>query len=129
MANVAPRSAATTRRSWTIAVWTLQGVAAAAFLAAGGAKLVGAAPMVEIFDKIGVGQWFRFLTGTLEITGAVLILLPRTAFWGGLLLACVMTGAVVTHLVAIGGNPGPATALLAITATVAVLRGRDALHR
>jgi putative oxidoreductase len=62
------------------------------------------------------------LRGSLEIGGAVLILLPSTAHLGGLLLAGVMAGAVVTHLVVIGGNPVPAIALLAITAAIAVVR-------
>ena len=30
--------------------------------------------MVEMFDKIGLGQWFRYLTGGLEVTGAILLL-------------------------------------------------------
>ncbi len=35
---------------------------AAAFLAAGGAKLAGVPAMVEMFEKVGVGQWFRIVT-------------------------------------------------------------------
>ena len=35
----------------------------AAFLAAGLAKLAGAAMMVATFETIGWGQWFRYLTG------------------------------------------------------------------
>ena len=109
--------------------WALQGAAAAAFIAAGGAKLAGVRQMVDIFEQIGVGQWFRYLTGALEITGALLILTPRSAFWGALLLVCVMTGAVVTHLAIIGGNPVPAMVLLAITGSVAVLRRPGTLPR
>jgi hypothetical protein len=40
---------------------------AVAFVVAGGAKLAGAPPMVAIFESIGVGQWFRLLTGVLPI--------------------------------------------------------------
>lgn len=50
-----------------IGSWILQGVAAAAFLAAGAAKLGGAAPMVQLFDQIGIGQWFRIVTGLVEV--------------------------------------------------------------
>jgi hypothetical protein len=83
--------------------------------------------MVAIFDLIGVGQWFRLLTGTLEVAGAVLVLAPRTAVWGASLLAAIMVGAVFTHLVVIGGNSAPALVLLALSAVVLWLRRRQLL--
>ena len=100
----------------------LSGLVALAFLAAGGAKLAGVAAMVQMFDKIGLGQWFRYLTGLLEVTGAIGLLIPRYAFYAGILLALVMVGAVITHLTVIGGSPLPAVALLALSGTIAYLR-------
>jgi hypothetical protein len=105
-----------------ITCWVLQGLAAFAFLAAGGSKLASAAAMVEMFAKIGAGQWFRYLTGTLEVIGAVALLARRTAFYGAVLLATVMVGAIVTHLAVLGGSPVPALVLLVIVGTVAWLR-------
>ena len=102
--------------------WVLQCLAAAAFLAAGGSKLAAAPAMVEIFAKLGAGQWFRYLTGALEVIGAVALLVPRTAFYGAVLLAAVMVGAVVTHLAVLGGSPIPALVLLVIVGTVAWFR-------
>lgn len=102
--------------------WALQILAAAAFLAAGGAKLAGAPMMVGIFDQIGIGQWFRIVTGLVEVIGGVAILVPATAGLGGLLLAITMVFGVLTHLMIIGGNPVPATVLLVMTGTVAFLR-------
>ncbi len=97
-----------------IARWTLQGVSAAAFLAAGGAKLAGAPPMVAIFERIGAGQWFRYLTAAVEITGAILLVWPGRSGIGAALLACTMAAALVTHFTLIGGNWGPAAGLLAL---------------
>ena len=102
--------------------WALQGLAAFAFLAAGGSKLAAAPAMVEMFAKLGAGQWFRYLTGALEVIGAVALLFPKAAFYGAVLLAAVMVGAVVTHLAFLGGSPIPALVLLAIVGTVAWLR-------
>lgn len=34
-----------------------------------GSKLAGAPAMVGLFDTIGIGQWFRYLTGSLEVSG------------------------------------------------------------
>jgi putative oxidoreductase len=105
-----------------VADWIIRILLALAFLAAGAAKLAGAPPMVAIFEQIGAGQWFRFVTGILEIVGGLLVLVPLTSIWGALLLACVMAGAVFTHCVLIGGNPAPALILLALSGSVLWLR-------
>lgn len=102
--------------------WTVQILVAATFLAAGGAKLAGDPSMVAIFDHVGIGQWFRYLTGAVEITGAVLILIPKAAIFGAALLVCTMTAAVFTHLTVIGGNPLPAIVLLSLNLLVLWLR-------
>ena len=109
-------------RGLNVTCWILQGLAAFAFLAAGGSKLASAPPMVEMFAKLGAGQWFRYLTGALEVIGAVALLVPRAAFYGAVLLATVMVGAIVTHLAVLGGSPIPAVVLLVIVGTVAYLR-------
>ncbi|MNV75743.1 hypothetical protein D3C71_1690570 [compost metagenome] len=109
----------------TIAIsWTLRVLAGAVFLAAGGAKLAGVPMMVAIFDQIGAGQWFRILTGVVEVAGGIAIMVPVTAAFGAVLLAATMVCAVLTHLVLIGGSPLPAIVLLVITSTVAWLHRR-----
>jgi uncharacterized membrane protein YphA (DoxX/SURF4 family) len=105
-----------------ILTWVLQIVAALAFLAAGGAKLAGAQAMVATFQKIGVGQWFRYLTGFLEVVGAIGLLIPRFTFYAAALLVMVMIGAVITHLAILGGSPAAAIGLLVITGTIAYVR-------
>jgi uncharacterized membrane protein YphA (DoxX/SURF4 family) len=102
-----------------IALWVLQVLVALAMLAAGGFKLAGAEPMVQQFETIGLGQWFRYLTGALEVGGAVLLLTPRLSGIGALLLSCVMAGAVVAHLVKLGGSPVAALVFLAMLVTIA----------
>jgi putative oxidoreductase len=105
-----------------IACWVLQGLAAFAFLAAGGSKLAGAGAMVGMFARLGAGQWFRYLTGALEVLGAVGLLIPKATFYGAVLLAMVMVGAIITHIAILGGNPTPAIVLLLINGTIAYLR-------
>jgi uncharacterized membrane protein YphA (DoxX/SURF4 family) len=77
---------------------------ALAFGAAAFLKLSGDAKMVTEFGAIGFGQWFRYLTGTLELLGAVLLLVPRTAFFGALLLLGICAGALVAQLTVIHGD-------------------------
>jgi putative oxidoreductase len=60
-----------------VGLWILRVLLGAAFIGAGGAKLAAVPAMVEMFEKVGVGQWFRIVTGLLEVTGGILLLIPR----------------------------------------------------
>jgi len=123
MASAAPgKITAESGKGRAILLWTLQILAALAFLAAGGSKLAGAAPMVAEFGKLGFGQWFRYLTGILEVAGAIALLVPGYAFYGASLLVAVMAGAVIAHLAILGGSPVAAIVLLLVTGTIAYLR-------
>lgn len=112
-------------RTRTVALWTAQIVSAGIFLLAGTSKLAGATAMVQTFDAIGIGQWFRYVTGSIEVVAAVLLLVPSLAFVGAVLLAVTMVGAILTHLFIIGGSPVPAILLLVLTTFVAWTRGRE----
>jgi uncharacterized membrane protein YphA (DoxX/SURF4 family) len=79
-------------------MWTLQAIVAAAFFAAGVAKLAGVPFMVQLFEQIGFGQWFRIVTGVVEIVGAVALVYPGLASIGGLWLGFTMVCAVAIHL-------------------------------
>lgn len=113
-------------RAWQVILWVLQVLAAVMFLFSGGLKFAGAADMVALFDEIGIGQWFRHLTGALEVLGAVLLLVPRLCALGALLLAGVMVGAVATELF-LGRSPVPALVNLILVAVIAWAR-RDQLR-
>ncbi|HEY1911266.1 MAG TPA: DoxX family protein [Vicinamibacterales bacterium] len=104
-------------------VWTLQVLSAAMFLFAGTHKLTGGEDMVQAFATIGIGQWFRYFTGILEIAGAIALLVPSLALYGATALILTMTGAVITHLFIIGGNPAPAAVLLLVNGIIAWTRG------
>ena len=108
-----------TGRVMNVALWILQIAAAAMFLMVGYLKLSGSEQLVGLYQAIGIGQWFRYSTGTLEVAGAILLLIPRTSGLGALLLAGVMTGAVITHLFIVGGSPLMAITLLVVTTIVA----------
>lgn len=101
-----------------IAIWVVQVLLAAAFLMAGSSKLAGNEQMISMFQQIGLGQWFRYLTGIIEIAGAMMLVIPRTALFGGSLLALTMIGGIATHLFLVGGSPVPAIVLLALASVV-----------
>ena len=109
-----------------IGAWTLQGILAAAFLAAGFAKMAGVPFMVDLFAQIGLGQWFRIATGIVEVAGAVALLVPGLASIGALWLGFTMVCAVATHVFVLHTSPVPAIVLGLLNATVVYLR-RDEL--
>ena len=106
----------------------LQIGAAGMFLMVGFFKLSGDPRMVGLFDAIGFGQWFRYVTGSLEVLGAVLLLIPRLSGLGALLLVGAMLGAVATHLFVVGGSPLPAIILLIVTGVIAWGRRRRTMN-
>jgi uncharacterized membrane protein YphA (DoxX/SURF4 family) len=112
------------RPSRRIGGWILQAILAAAFLAAGSAKLAGF--MVDLFEQIGLGQWFRIATGVVEVAGAVALLIPGLASAGALWLGFTMICAVATHVLVLHTSPVPAIVLGVLNAVVAYLR-RDEL--
>jgi uncharacterized membrane protein YphA (DoxX/SURF4 family) len=121
--SVAVRGVAPARgRGALIGLWTVQVALAGMFLLAGGSKLAGAPPMVAMFDALGVGQWFRYVTGSIEVASAIALLVPALAPLGAVALVATMTGAVATHLFIIGGNPAMPAVLLLGSAFVAWAR-------
>jgi uncharacterized membrane protein YphA (DoxX/SURF4 family) len=82
-----------TGKALTVALWIVQVLLAGMFFLAGGHKVAGDPQMVGLFDAIGIGQWFRYVTGILEIGGGILLLVPRVQAVGAALLSAVMLGA------------------------------------
>lgn len=110
-----------------VLVWVLQ-VALAAYFVYSGVLLFGD-DFVGKFDRIGLGQWLRYVTGVLEIAGALGLLVPRLCGLAALGLVGVMAGAVATELFILGDTEGavlPAI-LLALAAVVAAFRRDTAI--
>jgi putative oxidoreductase len=106
----------------TVALWIVQLLLAFMFFMAGGHKLAGDPQMVGLYDVIGIGQWFRYVTGILEIGGGLLLLIPRVQALGAAVLTAVMLGAVTTHLFIL--HNAPTMPLVLLVGLVFVLFGR-----
>lgn len=108
----------TTRRArgLNIALWVLQVVVAAVFVMAAVPKLTSDPRAVAGFQAIGFGDWFRYLIGILEVTGAVALLIPLLSGLAGLAFIGLMIGAVVTQIVVSHGEMValPAIVLVAV---------------
>ena len=53
---------------------------------------------VKVFERIGWGQWFRYFTGAVQVTGALLLLTRWTISAGAFLLGCTMIGAMIVDI-------------------------------
>ncbi|MDF2552947.1 MAG: DoxX family protein [Chryseobacterium sp.] len=73
---------------------------------------------VAIFSKLNAEPFGRLFSGVLELITAILILNPRTTFWGALLGFFTMIGAIASHIFIIGietNNDGGKLFFLALT--------------
>ena len=71
-------------RASLIALWLTQVALALMFLMAGGSKLAGVPAMVSLFDAVGLGQWFRYVTGIIEVISGIALLVPSAAIFGAI---------------------------------------------
>jgi uncharacterized membrane protein YphA (DoxX/SURF4 family) len=65
-------------------------------------KFTGAKESVYIFSTLGAEPWGRIGSGVVELVGAILLLIPRTAVYGGILALGTISGAIFAHLTKLG---------------------------
>ena len=75
--------------------WALRVSVALAFVVAGTDKFGDG--WVKPFEVIGIGQWFRYFTGCMEIVGGLLFLVPMATTIGAAMLIVTMLGAMATQ--------------------------------
>jgi uncharacterized membrane protein YphA (DoxX/SURF4 family) len=85
-----------------ILYWVLRVIAAVILLQTLFFKFSGAEESVYIFSTIGMEPWGRIGTGIVELVASILILIPRTTFFGAVLAAGTMSGALFFHLTRLG---------------------------
>lgn len=89
------------------------------FAAAGGAKLLGVEMMVDIFQTIGWGQWFRYVTAIVELGSTVLLWVPGVQIVGSVSLMITMVCGALFHVFVLGPSAMPALVLAAFSGLMA----------
>lgn len=105
-------------------VRTLQ-IVVALFMAipSAGPKLIGHSTAAETFDVIGFGDWFMYLTGVLELAGAVALVIPILSGVSAIALSGLMIGAFITQMTVFDGeNALTPMIFLALFAVIARVR-------
>ncbi len=70
-------------------------------------KFTGAPETVALFEVVGLGDAGRIGTAVAELVAVVLLLIPRTAWAGGLVAMGVLSGAITSHLTRLGISIDP----------------------
>ncbi|MFC5650391.1 DoxX family protein [Paenibacillus solisilvae] len=79
----------------------------------GGSKLAGAKNFVEMFESIKLPQWFRVVTGLVQLAGAAGLVIgywnPAAAVWAGIWIGITMLVACLSHFRYYSKNVGEPT--------------------
>lgn len=113
---------ATRSRGVAVLSWVPRIVLALVFAGAGFSKVAGDPAMIELFSLIGAGQGLRYVVGTLEIAGAIGVLVPRLCGLAAAGLALLMIGATIVNVAVLGVSPVFTLFLFALAAVTVWLR-------
>lgn len=98
-------------------------------MAFGGAnKLVGSKNFVEMFDSLKLPQWFRVVTGLVQLAGAAGLVIGywdrEVAMWAGIWIGITMLVACLSHFRAKhpAGQAVPAFVITLIAAALVVVQ-------
>ena len=111
------------------ALWIVSLFLVSIFIRQGMAKFSETSGWATAFRLWGYPAWFRMLIGTMEVSAAILLLLPRVAAIGAALIIVVMLGGMGTHIAR--GHPAQITSELLplILASVILYARRRAWRR
>ncbi|MFN0060332.1 MAG: DoxX family protein [Planctomycetota bacterium] len=82
--------------------WIARLVVAGIFLQTLFFKFTASEESVYIFTTLGVEPWGRIASGIVELAAAVLLLMPKTVWFGALLALGAMSGAILSHVTRLG---------------------------
>lgn len=86
----------------TIFIWVLQGLLGAMFVMAGLGKISGSKMHKEGFENWRLPQWFRVVTGVVELMAAIFLIVgfwkEEFVLYGAVIIVAVGIGGVLTHM-------------------------------
>jgi uncharacterized membrane protein YphA (DoxX/SURF4 family) len=117
------------QRGWIdhLRTWLPRVAVALLFFFVGKSKFGAHSSWIKTFEHIGFGQWFRYVTGTIQMLGAIAVLIPRLFPWGIVMLACTMLGAILAWIFLLG-VPFNAIFPAALLIGLLIIGGEDLLN-
>ncbi len=89
-------------KSASILIWILRITAAVIMLQTLAYKFTASPESVYIFTTLGIEPFGRIGTGVLELIASILLLVPRTSWFGALMGLGLMVGAIFSHVFVLG---------------------------
>jgi len=80
-------------------LWTSKIILSILFLLASLGKLTQNQAVIEMFSDWGYFDGFYLIIGVLELSFAILLLIPKTSIFATIALFVIMVGALITHLI------------------------------
>jgi uncharacterized membrane protein len=105
-------------RRLNTALWVIQVATSLFFLVSAFPKLIGHPSASVVFDKIGWGDWLMYLTGSLELAGAIGLLIPLLSGLAGLAYIGLMVGAFITQVTVMDGQNAATPIIVAVVVAV-----------
>lgn len=90
-----------------VLLWVVTAFLVYVFVRQGISKFDDASGWSRAFRFWGYPDWFRILIGVVEVAAAVILLVPRFAWIGAMMIIVVMLGGMATHVVT--GQPKQVT--------------------
>lgn len=84
-------------------------------------KFSGATESMDLFTKLGIEPYGRYLAGTMELMTVILLLIPKKAWIGAALGTFVMIGAIFSHLLVLGVESEGDGGYLFLLATITLI--------
>lgn len=113
------RHAGTSLMALQVVLALFYGVASAA------PKLLGISAAADSFDKIGFGDWFMYLTGALELAGAIALVIPVLYQVAAIAMIGLMICASVTQFTVFHGDNAATPLLLILPLALIAWARRD----
>jgi len=106
-----------------VGLWVITVMETAMMVLAGSAKFTGPDFWTTSFESWGYPASFAFVIGAAEVSGGLLLLLPRMASYAATLLGAIMIGAIVTVVINQSDlGVAPAAINLLLLSVIAVAR-------
>ena len=80
-------------------LWIINILISLLFILASIGKLSNNEAVISMFNEWGYFDGFHLIIGFLELSLAILLLIPKTSLYSAILLFGLMIGALVTHLI------------------------------
>ncbi|MGP4039739.1 DoxX family protein [Gracilibacillus sp. D59] len=115
----------------TVFSFILQSLLAAYFVFSGCAKVLGAKYWTDIFDNLKLPQWFRIVSGIVQLIGAVTLIIGYwyggVVVWAGIWLGITMLVACLAHLRVKDtfGKMSPALVFFVLVITLFMIKVND----